>query len=284
MRTKILNKTLTGIFLLILTLNFASALVVDADYITLYSGEQGVVEVKIENTENFEIEDISVILFLDKIPFVSVGSSEKDVDDIDEDDTEKIFFTLKSFTDVIPGDYEIPYSARYTNSENNSQTFEKKGSFGIRVGAKTDLDFSVEIRGNAIIGEKGRISLEVINKGLGEIKSMSVQIFPKGFELLSKDKIFIGTIDSDDTDLASFDVIYKITNPILSARIEYKDFDNKEQSETIDLSFKVYTEEKAIELGLIKKNNTNFYIGTTIVILVFWLIWRRIKKKRKKYR
>ena len=278
------KKLIFGILFLVLTLSFASAVVVDADYITIYSGESGKISVEIENNENFDIEKISLALELSNLPFTSVGSSEKDVDDIDEDDDDRVSFTLRASTDIVPGDYNIPYVLTYTNAENNSEDFEKTGSFGLRVSAKTDLDFALEIRENAIVGEEGRISLEVINRGLGEIKSLSVQIFPSGFELLSKDKVFVGTVSADDTDLASFDVIYKSQNPSLSVRITYKDFDNKEQTETLNLPFNVYTKERAIELGLIKKSNVKTYTITFLVLFVVWFFYRRRKKNKRKDR
>ena len=281
MNAKNSKKILIGIFLLVLSIGFISAIVVDSTYLTLYPGEEGRVTIEIENNENFDIEGVSIALILDEFPFTSIGSSERGVDDIDEDDDEKVTFTIRSSTDIDPGDYNIPYVLKYVNAENDTETLEKTGSFGLRVTAKTELDFSVEIRGNAIVGEEGRVSLEVINRGLGEIKSVSVKIFPEGFELLSKDNVFIGTVDADDTDIASFDVVYKTTNPSLSVRIEYKDFDNKDFMETVSLPFKVYTKEQALELGLIEKSNTSRNVGLVVVVLVIWFIWRGAKKRKR---
>jgi len=192
-----------------------------------------------------------------------------------------VSFTLRASTDIVPGDYNIPYTLTYINAENSTESFEKTGSFGLRVSAKTDLDFALEIRENAIVGDEGRISLEVINKGLGDIKSVSVQIFPNGFELLSKNKVFVGTVDADDTDLASFDVIYKSQNPILSVRVEYRDFDNQVQVQTVEIPFNVYTRERAIELGLIEKSKAKTYLGIAFVLVVVWFFYRRRKKKKK---
>ena len=284
MKNKIFNKLTFGVFgiiLAIFALSFASSIVVDADYITLFPGEEGRITVEIENNENFDIEDVSVALILDNTSFTTVGSSERDVDDINEDDDESVTFTLRASTDMDPGDYNIPYLVKFTNEENDSERFEKEGSFGIRVSARTEIDFSVEVRDNAIVGRKGKISLEIINKGLGEVKSVSVRILPNGFELLSKDKIFIGTIDSDDTDLATFDVIYKTRNPVFSARVDYKDFDNNDNTDIVNIPFKVYTEDEALELGIIKRSNTLTYFFAAGVIIIGWLVWRRIKKKKK---
>jgi len=115
---------------------------------------------------------------------------------------------------------------------------------------------------------------------LGEVKSVSVEIIPNGFELLSKNKIFVGTIDSDDSDTATFDVFYKTQNPNFSVKIIYKDFDNNDQTETQSFLAKVYTKEEALELGLIQKRNFTLYL--LIGVLVLGFIVYRIKKKRKK--
>ena len=288
-----------SLFLILFSLSFISTIAIDADYITIYSGERGTVSIDIENTENFDIEDVTIGLDLgakkifnefgmlvgetEALPFSVIGSTEKDVDNLDEDDDERVHFTIRAATDITPGDYNIPYVVKYVNAEDGTGTvIEKTGSFGLRVSAKTELNFAVETREEAIVGRSGKISLEIINKGLGEIKSVYVQIYPSGFELLSKDKIFIGTVDADDTDLATFDVIYRSTSPVLSATIQYKDFDNNDQTVTVSLPIKVYTEERALELGIIEKDNRILYTGIVIGILVVWFIYRKVKKRKRR--
>ncbi|MAG10946.1 hypothetical protein CMI44_01395 [Candidatus Pacearchaeota archaeon] len=279
MKTQLPLSFITLIFV-VLTLNFASALVVDAEYIVLYPGEEGRIEIEVENNFDFDIEKISIALELSDVPFVPISSSEKDIEDLDEDDEDTSTFRIRASTDITPGDYDIPYVVRYTNAENSSiEQEEKNGSFGIRVSARTNIDFSVESKDN-IVGQQGTISLKVINQGLGEVKFVSVQIFPNGYELLSADKIYIGNIDSDDSDFATFDVLFGSPTPILSAKVEYKDFDNKAQTETIGLPVKVYTREKALELGLIKNANyVPYVIGGGILVL--WYIVRKVKKRRR---
>ena len=57
---------IAGALLLVLTINLISAIIVDADYITLYPGEEGRVTLNVENNENFDIEDVSVAIDLSK--------------------------------------------------------------------------------------------------------------------------------------------------------------------------------------------------------------------------
>jgi hypothetical protein len=274
------QKTIAGIFILVFALSLIAGISVDADYTIIYAGETADIDIEIDNNENFDIEDISIALELSDLPFTAIGSSEKDVDDIDEDDDDTVSFDIRASTDITPGDYEIPYTLKYVDASNNSLTYEKTGTFSLRVSAKTDLDFVVDVKDNAIVGQEGEVSLEIINKGLGEIKSMSIELFPQGFELLSKNKVFVGSIDADDSDTASFDVIYKTSNPTFSAKVTYKDFDNKDQTETVSLTFKVYTKEEAIELGILKK--PSYLVPLIIAIIIIAYIIRRIIKKRKR--
>lgn len=265
----------------ILALNLASAVTIKAGYITVYVGQEEDISVKIENNENYDIEDISFALNFENLPLTSVGASSEDIDDINEDDDEKISFTIRPTSSAKPGDYNIPYTLTYVNSDTNEK-FVKNGSFGISVGAKTELDFVVETRENPVVGKEGTISLEIINSGLGEIKSISVEVFPEGYELLSKEKVFVGTIDADDTDVATFDVIYQSASPILKAKITYKDFDNNDQTANVNLPFKVYSVEEAKKLGIIKENKAGIYVLGAIVLILVWFIWRRIRKNKKK--
>ena len=81
------TKTILAIGILILYLasiiSFASAILVNADYVTIYSGESGNVKIKVENNENFDIESVSIGIVISSgsqtgtiisLPFSVVGS------------------------------------------------------------------------------------------------------------------------------------------------------------------------------------------------------------------
>ena len=270
--------------------HFASAILVDADYVTLYAGEEKSIKINVENNENFDMKDVSVALVLSMVnpttgaitslPFSVVGSLEEDLDDLDEDDDDSASFTLRAATDITPGDYNIPYIVKYTNKDTDDED-DKEGTFSLRVSAKTDIDFATEVKDN-VIGKQGRVSLEIINKGLGELKAVSVEVTPQGYELLSKNKVFIGTISAEDSDLATFDVLFNSQSAKLSAKVTYKDFDNNEQTETVNLPVQVYTQEQALQLGLIKKSNAFIYILIVAILIIAYIIYRIIKRRIKK--
>ena len=275
-------------------ISFASAILVDTNYITVYPGEEGKVSINVENNENFDIEDVSVSLVLStvsptgtvvSVPFAIIGSSTKDLDDLNEDDDDSASFTLRASNDAKSGDYNIPYVVAYTKEGDINQS-KSEGTFSIRVSAETDLDFGADVKGatidSAIVGQKGKITLEIINKGLGDLKSMSVDITPQGYDLISQKKVFVGTVSAEDSDSVSFDVLFTSKNPTLNAVVTFKDSENQDQTKTITIPLKAYTQQEALDLGLIQKSRTGLYITVVVVLIIIWIVWRRISKARKK--
>lgn len=272
---------LTTVIFLYVLFPLVSAVSVDSDFVTFYPGGEERLHVDVENTESYDIEDVSLRLELSTVPFISVGGSQKNVDDLDTDDDDSTSFLLRAATDATPGDYNIPYTLTYVNLDTDDAVSEQ-GTLGVRISAKTDLTFNAYTSDNAIIGKQGTLNLEIINRGLGEVKSMTVELLPDGYALLSKQTYFIGSVDSDDTDIASFDVVYESTTPTLRAQITYKDFDNKEQEQLVVLPFDVYTQQEAKDLGLVTQSNVGIVVGIVLVLLILWFVYRRIRKKNKR--
>lgn len=277
---KQINITILSMFAVLLNLSFASAMIVNSvDVKSLYPGQSASLSADIKNTLNEDVSDVSLALNLEETKFTTIGSSEDSEDEINEDDKETFSFTIKAASDIKPGDYNIPYTLTYTDSNDEKKT--KTGSIGITVSAKTEINYAIETKNN-IVGEQGKVSIKTINSGLGEIRFVNVKIISaEGFEVLSSNEEYIGNINSDDFELATFDVFYKKTGASITALVKYKNSENEEQSETVTLPIQIYSREKALELGLIKKSNIWIY-GVIIALIIIWFIYRKIKKKRNK--
>lgn len=276
MRNKFL---ILSTFLIFISCNLISAMVVSSVAIDkLYPGQTASLNIDLKNTLSEDVEDVSLALNLEGTQFTTIGSSEDSEEEISEDDKETFNFVLKASSDMKPGDYNIPYTITYTNSNSTQKT--KTGSFGITLSAKTELNYVLEEKNN-VVGETGKLSIKMINSGLADIKFVSVKIASNnGFEILSNTEEYIGTISSNDFETASFDVVYQKTNADLSAIVKYKDFENNEKTETISFPVEAYSREKALELGLIQKSKTWLY-ATIAGIILIWIIYKKIKKNKK---
>lgn len=263
--------------IMLFTMQITSAVFIentDSDIIS--PGKSGKIIILVENDFDYDIQDVSLSLDLTNTPFITIGSSEYSINEIQEDDNEEFVFTLAANINTKPGDYNIPYTLDYEEASS-----VKKGTIGVKVRAETNLNF-ISSLDNPIKGEKSTLSLKIVNKDLGEAKFVSVKLVPDGFTLLSEDSIYIGNIDSDDFETANFDTIINSVNPTLIATINYYDIDNKYYSKQIAIPLNVYTTERAYELGIKKRSNASYYIIIILIILLIWFVSRTIRKRIRK--
>jgi hypothetical protein len=264
-------------FIAFMLITSASALLIDDTRVDSISpGESGSIIISLENDGSSDLEDVSVSLDLTNLPFSTVGTSSVTLDKIEEDESEDFYFEIRANSDAEIKDYNIPYIIEYEDKE-------RKGTIGIRVIAVSNLDFTSSLD-NPIEDEKSELTLRIINKGLGEVKFVTVRIYPEGYTLLSEDLVYIGNIDSDDFEDANFNIIINDRTPDLIATIEYQDIDNKKYEENVIIPLTIYSQEKAIQLGLKTKNNTPTIIISLVILVILFFVYRSIRKRLRKKR
>ena len=270
--------SLAILFILVASISLTSALVIGSvSGDTVLPGQTTRISVEVENNLQNDVDEVSLSLDLSDLPLISIGSTEDSIDEIEEDEDENFGFRIKANSDVTPGDYNIPYTLKYKDSGDN---ITKTGTIGLQVTASTELSYSASSE-NSILKEKGKVTLKIINTGFADIKFVSVRLLPQGLTLLSESEEYIGTVDSDDFETATFEVIFNSRTARLNAQVEYKDFNNKRIIETVELPLTIYTQEKAIELGIKQKDMTLIYVLIVVILLILWFIWRAIKKRRR---
>lgn len=271
---------LTMLAVFIFSISFASAIgVSDVSQEGLFPGDVSRVNIELENNLDEDVEDVSFNLIFENTQFISIGASEKSYDEFDDGKTKSFTITVKASQDIKPGDYNVPYSLSYVNSDGD--VVQKNGSIGVVVGAETELDFDFELEKN-VVGEQGSVSLKIINSGFGDIKFVSVRIVPDGFTIIGTESDYIGTVDSDDFETSTFDVVFDNEDAKILAIVSYKDFDNVEQVSNVQRDLNVYSVEEGIELGIIEKSNTFVYVISFVVLVVAWIVYRSVKKRLKK--
>jgi len=273
-----ISRLLAVLIIGLLTLNLASAIVVKSvNSPTLTPGKEGLITAEVENNFDRDVKDVVFQLDFTNLPFIPVGTSTKVEEKIRDGDEERFSFRLRASNDITPGDYQIPYTIEFKDDDN---LMKSTGEIGISVTADSDVTYSLDTE-NPVIGQEGKITFKIVNKGFADTKFVLVNIFPDGFTLLSEGKVYVGTINSDDFDTATFNVIFTEKFPTLVATVEYRDFENKKITDSVTLPVKVFTKEKAIELGIIKKNNTILYIEIVAGLIVLLFIYRTIKKRHR---
>lgn len=273
-------KTLIILATLVLTINLASAVIIDSVLVDTFApGQEGTIRIEIENILDDDVEDLSVALTLTNLPFIPIGTSEQSLDELDEGDEEDFVFRIKASPTIIPGDYEIPYNIEY-RIQGDKEILKKEGTLGVKVKANPILDFTVTAD-NPVEGKQGTVTLKIVNKGFFDARFVSVRILAEDFTVLSDKEVYIGEVESDDFETASFDVLFDKKNPEFRAIIEYIDFDNQKVIEPISLPLTVYSEERAIELGIIEQSKTVQTVSIVVTLLLIIILWRIFRKRAR---
>ena len=286
---KILKITLAILILalfLVSTISFASALVIDSVSMIndIKPGETSKISIGLENDGKEDIQDVSVVLDLTNVPFAPFNSASEDsISEIREDKTKYVDFEIIALNNAKSGIYKIPLIISYF--ENGDPIVKTKSSLiSVVVDSKPIVDVNIE-DGLFLKGKESEVLVKITNKGLSDAKFVEVE--NRGsvyFSLLSSNKNYIGDIDSDDFDSVKIKVFFKKDAPdkvIFPVTVIYKDDLNKEYREDFSIIVPVYTEKKAIKLGLMEKDNTLNYVVGIVLIIVFYVIYRKLKKKAR---
>ena len=216
--------------------------------------------------------------------FVPLGSTnEKSIYKIDAKSSYEFIFELLANPDAASGVYQVPLRVSY--SDELGKTYLTNGTIGLIIGAEPDLSITLDDSDIYESGNSGEIVIKVVNKGLTDIKFVNMELKPSNsYQILTNDEVYLGNIDSDDFETADFKLFVDKTksNQIsLSLVLEYKDANNKDFRDSIELKLNLYTAFEAKKLGL---KQSNGFVGALIVIIIIvagLLYYRGRRKKRR---
>ena len=275
-------------FLLILSAaQFAGALTISSvDVSPSEIAPGGTAEITIDLKNNFDrtLSDIEVYLDFssENLPIAPYGSgAEMSIEEIRSDKSKTLIFSVIALSDAKPGVYKIPVMIKYTD---NGAEVKKSSLISLSVNAKPMLYITTE-DSILIKGQGNALSIKIVNNGLSDVKLLTARLNEViGINMISQQEIYIGELSSDNFDSAEFRIFVSDNAPgILNMPVElrYRDAANNELKETKNLGINAYSKEEAISLGLIKRSNTFAIIITIAVLILAYILYRIIRKRRR---
>ena len=235
------------------------------------------------------LKDVKIALDLGKsgdesTPFSPLGSTnEKVISYMEPQSSKSIEFELLVDPDAASKSYKIPLTVRYSDALNKN--YNRSNIVTLVVGGEPDV--SVYIDSSTIYNAKsaGEITVKIVNKGLPDMKFVNVKLLNGSkYRIISPSEVYIGNIDSDDYETADFKLyIEKASDKkvVLPLAVEYKDANNKNYKNVINLELPLYSSSEAKKLGLVKGNGSFKWI-VIIVLAAAGFFGYRFWKKRKK--
>jgi len=161
-----------------------------------------------------------------------------------------------------------------------NQFYTKDDVIALIVSSTPALNVNIE-KSELIESKKEILSINLVNRGLSNIKLLNIEILNSNqFSLLSSKNLYIGNLDSDDSETIDLDLMplkkNSITIPLL---ITYKDTNNQDYSIQENIEARVYSVNEAKQIGLIKPNGFLRIMAFLVIMVFIYIIYRRRKRK-----
>lgn len=242
---------------------------------------------KVENLGGETKEDITIEL-LPSYPFTLYsGELAKNIGKLRAGQTGAdaviVDFKLKVDERAAEGDNEIELQVKSGNAI--MYTYDSN-EFMIDVNDYTDPDLQIYIRENSILSpnSKGSLTIEVANVDITDVKFLQFNLLPsEDYQLLSSSGyVYMGDIDSDDTESEEFEIFVKdVQGQVkIPVKIQYQDSNENKFEQEADLSFSVYSSSDLSRYGLIQKSYTKYVVLLVVAGIIVWWFWRKRRKKK----
>jgi len=252
---------------------------------TIIPGEKAKVEITFSNIAEILLKKIRVKMKLGNAPLAPIGSTdEKVIEKIDKNERSKVSFDLIGEPDGKAGVYKVP--VEYVYFDNLGNEYARNSTIGLIVGSEPDLSVIIDSTTIYQAGKKGEVTIKIVNKGVSDIKLLNVKLAESdGYSTISPSEVYVGNIDSDDYETAEFTMFVKGTKEnkvVLPVTLEYKDANNVEYVDKLNLELPLYDTSEAKKFGLVKGNGTSGFFVIILIVVVGFFGYRKWKKKKKK--
>lgn len=248
-------------------------------------GEEFTLNIELENQADTFFRNLKLTLDSDTvIPLAS--TNEKRLKIIQAGESENVSFDLITKGDADSVIYTLPLEIVYYDNEGSA--FTKNVSFGMVITQEPKLITNVDSSEIVTTGQRGEVSLSISNLGVDEVKFVTVTMQDTDeYEVLGNREIYLGNIDSDDFETATYQVYMtgNAQNVPLVATLTYQDGLNREYMQEVTLALPLYTRSEAAKLGLVPRGNpVTAYIGFSILLFVavFWFAMFKDLRGRKR--
>ena len=233
-------------------------------------GKEAILLFTLENQADSAMKDIDIKLNLPDEIAPSGEVAEKKVRMIEGHGVSDMIFKIKAMPNTNGGIYKIPFTLTYT--DNLGKAYSQDGVIPVEVSSKPDLIFSIDSTTLSKSNKLGDVEIKIINRGLTNIKFVTVEILDsENFKLLSSNIVYIGDIDSDDFGTASFKISARTSKDFsIPIELSARDAVNNDYTQTVNVPLRMLS---ASEMG--KKSPFGAVITTIIIILIILMIFIR---------
>ncbi len=243
-------------------------------------GESAKIHITVKNLADSLLKDLNFHLDFDgsALPLAPYqSSSERRLMNLKPGFQDTLTFQVIASPDAIPGLYKVPLNITYNNDRGTS--FAINDVLAVTIGDAPKLRPYIKKSTVLQTGSPGKITLGLANAGTTDLKFVEVELLESdSYQLVSTSSyLYIGDIDSDDTESEELDIYINKKAKILTLpiKLKYVDANNKPFQQQMDLTLNLYSSSQLKKFGLIEGSNTIFYILILLLIIGGYVYYKR---------
>lgn len=249
-------------------------------------GENVHVNITLQNLAQSALDDVKVKLDLGDSTSVAplTSSSEKVFRKILAGESKTVDFDLIVAPDAVSRLELLGLMIEYTNKFNEMHNTTSK--LGLPIYDPPQYELSMEETNVFLREQQGEFVVSFSNLGTSDINFVMLSLEESDdYEILSNNKVYVGNLESDDYETASFEIythdIDAASKTIpLKFLLRYKDSFNQEFTLEKEIPLRIYNKEEAVKFGLVEPNSYA-WVFFLVIIVVGIFLYRRYKKKKK---
>lgn len=241
-------------------------------------GQPAEVTMSLRNDGRIGVKNVDVRLDLSAETFSTIGTgAKKRIAHIPGGESETVTFMLQSDTSTDVKVHQIPVVLEFEDDRGNR--YNDSSKISVMVNAKPELSMAIDGVDFADKRAAGTVSLKVINKGIVDVKYVTVRLAETDeYDVLSpSNEAYVGNLDNDDFETVDFIIKPGVDSPKLRVILEFKNPYNEPIAQEYVLPLRIITD---ADLG-----KGGFPFGTIIVLLLLgvgaWWYWKKRKSKKR---
>jgi hypothetical protein len=250
----------------------------------LHQGSEAKLRVELVNLASAFFRNIRVVLNLDGLPIATLrGTNEEVVSFLDAGERTTLEFTVVAEPDAASSLYKLPVELTY--NDRLGTIYTRNDTVGIIIGGVPELLAYVDTSDVYGSSQTGEVTVRFVNHGVTDIKFLRASVLESDtYAVLSQPEVYVGNVDSDDYETASFDLALErvkgsqVGVPLL---LEYRDANNNLFEEQVDVVLRLYSSSQAKKLGLKEGSGFGGFLIMLLIVGGGLYGYRRWKKKKK---
>jgi hypothetical protein len=235
----------------------------------LRQGELNNLTITLRNNEPTVMRNINAKIVLAGTIFTPLHTiTEKNIRTLEPNEEIILNYEIIADPNAESGPYNIPFNLYYFDSLDNVIT--KNETIGVIVSSPEEIEVLLEESKAYTKGDVGDVVISVSNIGPTRLKFLTISLDESDdYKVITSPKIYLGDLDPDDFQTATFKVHVLKEEVDLKVNLNYKNALNENFNNIVNLNLPVFTSQQAIRYGFKQPSSSISSLILSILLILF---------------